>query len=92
MYSIEGKAFNGENTLDHLIDKGSKQATRVVIDVIGNDNTKYIEDRVTEGFKDNASLEELWLLKGSRLIKVTRQAAESKRFSERFARQWKSKK
>ena len=92
LYSIEGKAFNGENTLDHLIDKGSKQATRVVIDVIGNDNTKYIEDRVTEGFKDNASLEELWLLKGSRLIKVTRQAAESKRFSERFARQWKSKK
>lgn len=89
IYDIEGKAFNGTNTLDHLLDKGAKQSSRVLVDVIGNKNTNYITSTVKKAFEENTQLSEIWLFKGSRLIKVSRQLYNSKAFEYKFKKLWK---
>lgn len=89
IYDIEGKAFNGTNTLDHLLDKGAKQSSRVLVDVIGNKNTNYIKSTVKKAFEENTQLSEIWLFKGSRLIKVSRQLYNSKAFEYKFKKLWK---
>lgn len=88
IYDIEGKAFNGTNTLDHLLNKGSKQSSRVLVDVIGNTNTKYIFGTVKSAFEQNSNLSEIWLLKGSKLVKVSRNMYNSKKFDVNFKRNW----
>ena len=89
IYDIEGKAFNGTNTLDHLLDKGAKQSSRVLVDVIGNKNTNYITSTVKKAFEENTQLSEIWLFKGSRLIKVSRHLYNSKAFEYKFKKLWK---
>lgn len=89
IYDIEGKAFNGTNTLDHLLDKGAKQSSRVLVDVIGNKNTNYISSTVKKAFEENTQLSEIWLFKGSRLIKVSRHLYTSKAFEYKFKKLWK---
>lgn len=88
IYDMEGKAFNGTNTLDHLIDKGAKQSSRVLVDVIGNTNTKYILGTVKIAFEQNSNLSEIWLSKGAKLIKVTRNMYNSKNFGINFKNEW----
>lgn len=85
---IEGKASNGKNSLDHLFDKGAKQSNRIVIDIIGNKNTNYILSNIKIAFKKYDDLYEVWMLKGSRLIKITRQMFLSKDFDKNFKRNW----
>ena len=87
LYDIEGKAFNGENTLDKSLDKGARQANRVLVDVMGNTNTNYILGNINNAFI-KTDLSEIWLLKGSRLIKVTRQMQGGKNFAVNFKKIW----
>lgn len=88
IYDIEGKAFNGANTLDHLLDKGVKQSSRILVDAIGNTNTKYIFGTTKSAFERNSNLSEIWLLKGSKLVKVTRNMYASKHFDVNFKKSW----
>lgn len=88
LYALEGKTFNGENTLGHLIANGSKQSDRVLIDIIGNTNTKYVYKEAKAGFENNLALSELWLLKGGRLIKVNRALFLSNKSEKRFKKIW----
>lgn len=89
IYDMEGKAFNGTSSLGHSLDKGAKQSSRVLVDVIGNKNTNYITSTVKKAFEENTQLGEIWLLKGSRLIKVGRQLYNSKAFEYKFKKLWK---
>ncbi len=91
IYDIEGKAFNGKSTLDKSLDKGARQANRVLIDVIGNTNTNYISGNIKSAFEQNGLLSEIWLLKGSRLIKVRRSDYLQNEFIKKFRRIWENK-
>jgi hypothetical protein len=88
VFYLEGKTLNGKNSLNHLLKKGAAQSERVVIDIIGTDNTNYISDNVKDAFLKNSELREVWLLKGSRIIPVTRQHVESKSFKSDFRKIW----
>lgn len=88
LYSIEGKAFNGKNALDNSLDKGARQANRVLVDVMGNTNTNYISGNIKRAFEQNSLLSEIWLLKGSRLIKVSRSDYLQNEFIKKFRRIW----
>lgn len=88
IYDIEGKAFNGTSSLGHSLDKGAKQSSKVLVDVIGNTNTKYIFGTVKIAFEKNSSLSEIWLFKGAKLIKVTRNMYNSKNFGINFKNKW----
>ena len=88
LFYVEGKTLDGKNSLDHLIEKGSEQSNRIVIDIIGTTNTNYIKTIVEKGFESYSVLQELFLLKGSRLIRINRQMSQTKTFMESFKKIW----
>ena len=47
------------NSLDHLFEKGSKQSSRIVVDVIGNNNTNYILGNVKDAFERYSELSDM---------------------------------
>lgn len=87
-YYVEGKTLDGKNSLDHLIEKGSEQSNRVVIDIVGTTSTNYIKTIIEKGFERYSVLQELFLLKGSRLIRINRQMSQTKTFMESFKKVW----
>lgn len=86
---FEGKAFNGKATLGSLIDGGATQADRLLLDIIGNKSVHYIAEVLKRGFENNTNLAEIWLLKGSKLVKISRQMLGSNKFEENFKKAWK---
>ena len=88
LYYVEGKTLDGKNSLDHLIEKGSEQSNRVVIDIVGTTSTNYIKTIIEKGFERYSVLQELFLLKGSRLIRINRQMSQTKTFMESFKKVW----
>jgi hypothetical protein len=92
LFCIEGKTLNGNNSLDHLLSKGAKQAERICVDIVGTDDTKYIAKEVKAAFLSNTSLREVWLFKGGRLLCVSRQIAGAKTFDIDFKRLWEQSK
>lgn len=81
---MEGKTLDGKNSLDHLIEKGSEQSSKIVIDIIGTTNVTYLSTAIKTGFEQNHALQEMFLLKGSRLIRITRKMLLAKTFLKSF--------
>ena len=92
LYYVEGKTLDGKNSLDHLIEKGCEQSNRLVIDIIGTTKTNYITKEIKNAFEYYPTLQEIFLLKRSRLIKTNRLAATAKHFEDYFARYWQQQK
>ena len=92
LYYVEGKTLDGKNSLDHLIEKGGKQSNRVVIDIVGTKNARYLKKEIQDGFESNGSLQYLLLLKGKRLIVIDRDAAMAKDFENTFLKLWNKRK
>ena len=88
LYYVEGKTLDGKNSLDHLIEKGSEQSSKVVIDIIGTTNVTYLSTAIKTGFEQNHALQEMFLLKGSRLIRITRKMLLAKTFLKSFRFIW----
>ncbi|MBO7055812.1 MAG: hypothetical protein J6W37_10645 [Bacteroidales bacterium] len=84
LYYVEGKTLDGKNSLDHLIEKGSEQSSKIVIDIIGTTNVTYLSTAIKTGFEQNHALQEMFLLKGSRLIRITRKMLLAKTFLKSF--------
>ena len=92
LYYVEGKTLDGKNSLDHLIEKGSEQSNRLVIDIIGTKNARYLKKEIQCGFESNSSLQYLFLFKGKRLIVIDRDAALANDFENTFLKLWNKRK
>lgn len=92
LYYLEGKTLNGRNSLNHLLSDGATQSERICVDIIGNNNTKYVAENVEKAFRENPMLREIMLLKGSRLVTITRQQAEYRDFRKMFKTIWQQNK
>ena len=87
LYYTEAKTLNGKNSLDNRLKGGAVQSGRVIVDVIGTNDAKYISSTLKTSFEDNDKLREVILLKGGRMIKVSRNDID-KRFKKKFERIW----
>ncbi|MBR4497810.1 MAG: hypothetical protein IKP08_03935 [Bacteroidales bacterium] len=92
LYYVEGKTLDGKNSLDHLIEKGCEQSNRLVIDIIGTKNARYLKKEIQCGFESNSSLQYLFLFKGKRLIVIDRDAALANDFENTFLKIWNKRK
>jgi hypothetical protein len=92
IFCLEGKTLNGASSLDHLLSKGSKQSERIVVDILGTNDTNYIANEVKDAFMQSSLLNEVFLLKGTRLIKVDRRIVSSKNFRSDFRKLWEKSK
>jgi len=88
LYYVEGKTFNGNNSLDHLFEKGCQQSEIVVINIVGDKTTNYLKKEIKRAFVQLTNLHEIMLFKGTRLIRISRSIATSKHFYDDFARIW----
>ena len=88
LYYAEGKTLDGKNSLDHLFAKGASQSDRIVVDIIGTNDVRYISQEVKFAFQQNKDLKEIILLKGSREISFNRNATKSKHFETTFRKEW----
>ena len=88
LYYAEGKTMNGVNSLDTMLSKGASQSDRIVIDIIGTNDVRYISREVKFAFQQNKDLREVLLLKGSRVISFNRKASTSKNFEKAFKNEW----
>lgn len=88
LYYVEGKTLDGKNSLDHLIEKGCEQSNRLVIDIIGTTKTNYIMKEIKNAFESYPVLQEIFLLKGSRLIQVSKKMFVAKTFLKSFKTVW----
>lgn len=88
LYYVEGKTFVGNNSLDHLLEKGCFQSERIVVNVLGNKNVSYLSKVIKQSFEQHRNLKELFLLKKMRMICITRMMVLSKNFMKEFKIVW----
>lgn len=88
LYYVEGKTSSGGSALSTRMEEGNKQAERIVINFVSNPSLRNISALIKTSFYKYAHLKELFLLKGSRLIDIERDFAESVNFEARFAKLW----
>ena len=88
LYYVEGKTSSGGSALSTRMEEGNKQAERIVINFVSNPSLHNISALTKTSFYKYAHLKELFLLKGSRLIDIERDFAESVNFEARFAKLW----
>lgn len=88
IYYLEGKTFNGTNTLDHLLFKAVCQAEKVVVDIITQTDVKYLTSIIRLAFERNSTLNEVMFFKGSRMIYVDRRRLRKKNFEMDFKNDW----
>ncbi|MBP5714386.1 MAG: hypothetical protein J6X07_06785 [Prevotella sp.] len=88
LYYAEGKSSYGQNSLDNRLLNGTEQSSRIIADIQGNKNANYIASTLKMVFGKRPNLQEVILLKGSRMIKVGRKAFKSKRFEEMIRKEW----
>ena len=88
LFYAEGKTLNGKNSLDNRLRGGARQAERVLVDVIGTNDPRYIASTLKAVFEQNNDLSEVILLKGGREIKFHRKAIQSKHYENAFKKQW----
>lgn len=92
VYYTEGKLSTGKNSLGHNLSKGSSQSERLLIDLTGTKDTNYIAAQLEEAFKNSDNLKDVMILKGSRLMSVSRLRISKKNFRYDFKREWEQKK
>ena len=75
-----------------MLSKGASQSDRIVIDIIGTNDVRYISREVKFAFQQNKDLKEILLLKGNRVININKQDATSKGYENKFKKIWNKQK
>ena len=88
LYYVEGKTSTGGSALVHQLEKGAKQANRIVIDFIALPKTRDITQLIQSTFNNHINLVEIMLFKGKSLISIKRKDYTAKDFAKRFKQLW----
>ena len=92
VYYVEAKSSTGKSSLDHNFSKVSEQSERILVDITNLRDTTYITKEIINIFNKNSNLQEILLLKKSRLIIIKKQRATSKDFAISFKKEWEKRK
>ena len=88
LYYIEGKTSTGGSALSIRLSDGAKQSDRIVINFIGFPSFHALFHQSRKIFEGNGALSVLYFFKGSRLIKITRDIALSKKYDKLLYSLW----
>ena len=92
LYYIEGKTSTGGSALSIRLSDGAKQSDKIVINFIGFPSFHALFHQSRKIFEGNDALSTLYFFKGSRLIKITRDIALSKKYDKLLYSLWNAKK
>jgi hypothetical protein len=88
IYLYELKTIYGKNSLDHRLKKGVMQADRMVLNIVGNVDSRYVADTIKDFYLKNKQIKEIKVLLGGKPIDVILKRVKRKDFIWLFMRQW----
>ncbi|MDR0714077.1 MAG: hypothetical protein LBF89_07465 [Bacteroidales bacterium] len=84
----ELKTIYGKNSLDHRLYKGSLQADRIVLNIVGNVDSRYVADTIKKFYLRNKHIKEIKVLLGGKPIDVRFGQLQDKKFTKKFMDKW----
>jgi len=89
IYSAELKTIYGKNSIDHRLEKASKQSDRVVLNIVGNITSRNAAEKIKDFYLENSHVREIIVLKSGKPIVVRYgQVKDNKRFVSDFMNRW----
>jgi hypothetical protein len=84
----ELKTIYGKNSLDHRLEKGLMQADRMVLNIVGNVDSRYAADTIKDFYLRNRHIKEIKVLLGGKPINVEYDDVVKKNFTKTFMDRW----
>jgi hypothetical protein len=88
VYLYELKTIYGVSSLENRLEAGSMQADRIILNIVGNVNSRYVADTIKDFYLKNKQIKEIKVLLGGKPIDVILKRVKKKDFIWLFMRQW----
>jgi hypothetical protein len=88
IHIYELKTVYGENSLENRLDTGVLQSERIILNIVGRANSRYVADTIKKFYMRNKCIKEIKVLLGRKPIDVTMKRVKKKDFVWLFMRQW----
>jgi hypothetical protein len=88
VYLYELKTIYGVSSLENRLEAGSMQADRIVLNIVGNINSRYVANTIKDFYFRHKYIKEIIVLLGGKLIDVYRNQIERKDFLKKFMDRW----
>jgi hypothetical protein len=88
VYLYELKTIYGVSSLENRLEAGSMQADRIVLNIVGNVNSRYVADTIKDFYFRHKYIKEIIVLLGGKLIDVRYKYVIQKNFTKTFMGQW----
>lgn len=82
LFEAEAKILTGDTTLGKRIEELASQSIRGIVDIQGSKSVSAISKDIEEAYNSGLNIKELWLFKGSKLIKTSKSTFDRKKFEK----------
>lgn len=92
LFYVEGKTSSGGRALSTRLSEGIRQSNRVAVNLLQYPSFRFLLIQIKDVFHKHQVLEQLFILKGSRLITINREEVNGKNFERNFYVLWNKRK
>lgn len=82
LFEAEAKILTGDTTLGKRIEELAGQSIRGIVDIQGSKSVSTISKEIEDAYNSGLNIKELWLFKGSKLIKTSKSTFDRKKFEK----------
>ncbi|MDR0738280.1 MAG: hypothetical protein LBF39_04295 [Prevotellaceae bacterium] len=88
IYLYELKTIYGKNSLNHRLEKASLQSDRIILNIVGNVDSRYVADTIKDFYLQNRHIKAIKVLLGGKPIDVRYGHVQNRKFVDLFMRWW----
>jgi hypothetical protein len=88
VYLYELKTIYGVSSLENRLEAGSMQADRIILNIVGNVNSRYVADTIKDFYLKNKEIKEIKVLLGGKPISINYEEVIKKNFRRTFIDKW----
>jgi hypothetical protein len=88
IYLYELKTVYGENSLENRLSTGSLQSDRIILNIVGRANSRYVADTIKKFYQRNRHIKEIKVLLGGKPIDVRYGQLQDRKFTKKFMDRW----
>jgi hypothetical protein len=87
-FLAELKTIYGKNSLDNRLNDASRQADRIVLNIVGSLDSRYTAETIKSFYEKNLQIKQIIVLKSGKSINIMREQIEKKNFVKEFMKKW----
>jgi hypothetical protein len=87
-YLYELKTIYGVSSLENRLQAGSLQADRIVLNIVGNVDSRYVADTIKKFYLQNRQIRDIKVLLGGKPIDIKYKHVSQKNFTKTFMGKW----